>query len=122
MIKNEARRQEQRGPENFSVIEIAPKISQILVLHCSKIRTFTQGLEAKCRVRHRWKEELRSNFRRLTAASLANRPFCHLVRLSRKTISFQISDCQILKDIRRLDLSALKKQNTRCCPYLESYT
>ena len=40
--KNEARRQEQRGAENFSAIEIAPKISQITGLYCSKIRTFTQ--------------------------------------------------------------------------------
>ena len=35
-----------------------------------------------------------------------------LSQFVKKTISFQISDCQILKDIRRLDLSALKKQNT----------
>ena len=44
--KNEQRRLlwwKKWGAENFSVIEIAPKISQILVLHCSKIRTFTQG-------------------------------------------------------------------------------
>ena len=46
--KNEARRQEQRGAENFSAIEIAPKISQITGLYCSKIRTFTQGPGARC--------------------------------------------------------------------------
>ena len=45
--KNEARRQEQRGAENFSAIEIAPKISQITGLYCSKIRTFTQGPGAR---------------------------------------------------------------------------
>ena len=48
--KNEARRQEQRGAENFSAIEIAPKISQITGLYCSKIRTFTQGPGARCLV------------------------------------------------------------------------
>ena len=47
-LKNEARRQEQRGPENFSVIEIVPKFSQNPVLHCSKIRTFTQGPGTRC--------------------------------------------------------------------------
>ena len=50
--KNEARRQEQRGAENFSAIEIAPKISQITGLYCSKIRTFTQGPGA------RWPEKV----------------------------------------------------------------
>ena len=46
-MKNEARRQEQRGAENFSAIEIAPKISQITGLYCSKICTFTQGPGAR---------------------------------------------------------------------------
>ena len=50
--KNEARRQEQRGAENFSAIEIAPKISQITGLYCSKIRTFTQGPGARCPATH----------------------------------------------------------------------
>ena len=53
------------------LLVLAPKISQILVLHCSKIRTFTQGPEARCRVRQCWREDLRSNFRHVTAASLS---------------------------------------------------
>ena len=46
-MKNEARRREQRVAENFSAIEIAPKISQITGLYCSKIRTFTLGPGAR---------------------------------------------------------------------------
>ena len=53
------------------ILVLAPKISQITVLHCSKIRTFTQGPEARCRVRQCWREDLRSNFRHVTAASLS---------------------------------------------------
>ena len=55
-MKNEARRQEQRGAENFSAIEIAPKISQITWLYCSKIRTFTQGPGA------RWSADSKQGF------------------------------------------------------------
>ena len=47
------------------IFVLAPKISQIPVLSCSKIRTFTQG-EARCRVR------LRSNFRHVAAAFLSH--------------------------------------------------
>ena len=47
------------------IFVLAPKISQIPVLRCSKIRTFTQG-EARCRVR------LRSNFCHVAAAFLSH--------------------------------------------------
>ena len=63
--KNEARRQEQRGAENFSAIEIAPKISQITGLYCSKIRTFTQGPGARWEVYLVYKTETKQNSDRL---------------------------------------------------------
>ena len=47
------------------IFVLAPKISQIPVLCCSKIGTFTQG-DARCRVR------LRSNFRHVAAAFLSH--------------------------------------------------
>ena len=49
----------------LQIFVLAPKISQIPVRCCSKIRTFTQG-EAGCRVR------LQSNFRHVAAAFLSH--------------------------------------------------
>ena len=70
-LKYQAWRQEQRRPENFFVIEIAPKISQITGLYCSKIRTFTQGPGARCMGRSDL--SLRAQFRKLWEISFLQR-------------------------------------------------